>query len=714
MACRLACHLLPSPSVAYLVLARKYRPERFADMIGQEHITRTLRNAIKEDRVHHAYLFCGVRGLGKTTAARILAKCLVCERGPTDDPCNECAQCTAVNESRSVDVIEIDGASNNKVEHVRGLREQVNYLPQSARRKVYIIDEVHMLTDSAFNALLKTLEEPPEHVTFIFATTEPHKVLQTILSRVSRLDFRRVTVPVLVGHLHNLLSQEGIEAEDDALHLIAQSSEGSVRDGLTLLDKVISFAAEPSRITSEEVRTILGAADRFAIADLLDAIFERDARAVVGRFDEITRSGADLLQLAISILQHLRDLAVVKLTQNREALLDISDGLFDRLSEQAKGVETVVISQHFDRFTRVVEGLETSQIPRLSLEMGLLDLVNAEPLMPMGDLVARLNALSGAGSTGGGSSGPTGGAGRASGGGSKTARTTRAGRRGAQATPAESAPAPATPPEPRPQAEPAPTEPSRNAEPPEPSRNAEPPEPSRNAEPARAPTAPPSNSPLAKQLWGMVSDSLADGPAATGGNNGTSPPPGAGAPASAGDAGFHLTHADEPVVSAPQAPEAPEAACPSSRCIPREPIDYKTMEPIDAWEQLLDRVRGEDDLLFAVLGGLGLSRLGDGVLELAGAKNNFARDHLDERPELRASLQHFIEEYFGESLELKMLDATPSLPELPSLNLIEEKRAADRRAEVEGRARQNPRIRALLAAFDGELREVKPLDDATP
>jgi DNA polymerase-3 subunit gamma/tau len=242
--------------VAYLALARKYRPQRFADMIGQEHVTRTLQNAIKADRVHHAYLFCGVRGLGKTTAARILAKCLVCERGPTDEPCNQCNQCVAINEGRSVDVIEIDGASNNSVDDIRSLRDQVNYLPHSARRKIYIIDEVHMLTQQAFNALLKTLEEPPPHVTFMFATTDPHKVLATILSRVSRLDYRRVRVATLVPYLREILSKEGLAVEDEGLKVIARCGEGSVRDSLTLLDKVIAFASDPTATAAARRRDL--------------------------------------------------------------------------------------------------------------------------------------------------------------------------------------------------------------------------------------------------------------------------------------------------------------------------------------------------------------------------------------------------------------------------------------------------------------------------
>jgi DNA polymerase-3 subunit gamma/tau len=393
--------------VAYVVLARKYRPQRFADLVGQEHVTRTLGNAIAHNRVHHAYLFCGARGLGKTTAARLLAKCLVCVKGPTIDPCNVCNECTAVTEGRSVDVIEIDGASNNKVEDVRGIRDQVRYLPQTARRKIYIIDEVHMLTGSAFNALLKTLEEPPEHVTFIFATTEVHELPATILSRVSRFDFRRLSSSQLVAHLQWILGQEGVTVEEAGLYTIARAGDGSVRDSLTLLDKVIAFASDTQQVSAEEVRLVLGVPSTLAVAGLVEAVLARDAALTLRRFDEVFASGQDLLALSLEFLKHLRDLMIVKLCGTREALVDTSDAEFEQLRVQAGGVASVVLAQLFDRFTRVVDALPRTRVPRLVLEMGLLDLVQSEPLMPLGDLIDRLEQISSGTPAGGAGDGGT-------------------------------------------------------------------------------------------------------------------------------------------------------------------------------------------------------------------------------------------------------------------------------------------------------------------
>jgi len=411
-------------------------------MVGQEHIGRTLGNAIRQGRVHHAYLFAGARGLGKTTTARIFAKGLVCEQGPTAEPCNACTQCTAVNEGRSVDVLEIDGASNNSVENIRSLREQVHYLPQSARRRVYIIDEVHMLTTSAFNALLKTLEEPPAHVNFIFATTEPQRVLPTILSRVSRLDFRRVSVEEAVAHLRSILEDERLQVDEGGLRLIARASGGSIRDSLTLLDQVIAFARDPSAVTEAETREVLGQADRHAVIELVAAVLERDPDAVIARLDALVGGGLDLMVLSLQILEHLRDLMLASVCRERAALGSLTDSEYEELRTAAGAAEPAVFAQCFDRFSRVVDRLPTSRVQRLLVEMALLDLANSEPVTPLGDLVEQLQALAQGGpgpAPSPGSTGQPGGSGRAPARGARTASAT-AGGGGDVADPRASAP----------------------------------------------------------------------------------------------------------------------------------------------------------------------------------------------------------------------------------------------------------------------------------
>ncbi|MGH1344291.1 MAG: DNA polymerase III subunit gamma/tau [Nannocystales bacterium] len=441
--------------MSYVVLARKHRPLVFDDMVGQEHVGRTLGNAIRQDRVHHAYLFAGARGLGKTTTARIFAKGLVCEQGPTATPCNECEQCVSVNEGRSVDVMEIDGASNNSVDNIRNLREQVHYLPQTARRKVYIIDEVHMLTTSAFNALLKTLEEPPDHVNFIFATTEPQKVIPTILSRVSRLDFRRVSPEEAIAHLENILEKEERSVDKGGLRLIARAAGGSVRDSLTLLDQVIAFADDPTKITEEETRRVLGQADRARISDLVGAVLTHDPDAVMAQFDELVTAGHDLTVLSLQLLEHMRDLTLAAVCRSNAVFKGATEAEVGTLREQAKKADPVTLSQMFDRFSRVVDRLPTSRVQRMLLEMGLLDLAHDEPLVPLEDIVARLESMNGngggtpPGGGGGGFSAPPGRGGPSRGQGPGQGRRAD----GAPAQPASfsapaapSAPAPAAPP----------------------------------------------------------------------------------------------------------------------------------------------------------------------------------------------------------------------------------------------------------------------------
>jgi DNA polymerase-3 subunit gamma/tau len=379
-------------SVSYLVLARKYRPQRFADLAGQEHVARTLTNAIALERVHHAFLFTGARGIGKTSAARILAKALCCEKGPTADPCGACSMCKAISSGQSVDVLEIDGASNTGVDDVRTLREGVHYLPAEARKKVYIIDEVHMLSTSAFNALLKTLEEPPPHVVFIFATTEVHKIPATILSRCQRYDFKLLSTGALTQHLTTILSAEGIEHDADAVRLLAREASGSVRDSLSLLDQVLAYVGK-DKLTRERVAEVLGVADRSLLFTLATSVLDRDVPQALRSLAAAVDRGVDLVQLSRSFLGLLHDLEIIALVPDAA---DIVDATPDEIAEAKKLAEKAprgLVTSLFERWARAVEDAGRSQTPRLIIEMALVDLCFIEPLLPLGDLIDRLGRL---------------------------------------------------------------------------------------------------------------------------------------------------------------------------------------------------------------------------------------------------------------------------------------------------------------------------------
>ena len=681
--------------MSYVVLARKYRPMSFADMVGQEHVSRTLGHAIEQGRVHHAYLFAGARGLGKTTTARIFAKGLVCEKGPTAEPCNACEQCLAVNESRSVDVMEIDGASNNSVDDIRSLREQVHYLPQSARRKVYIIDEVHMLTTSAFNALLKTLEEPPAHVNFVFATTEPQKVLATILSRVSRLDFRRVSPEELVAHLRSILERENVHIDDGGLLLIARAAGGSVRDSLTLLDQVIAFADDPSDIQEEQVRGVLGQAGRSAITGLVDALLDRDPDAVVQRFDEIVVAGHDLMVLSMQLLEHLRDLTLARVCKQRSVLPSLTDAEYESLRAQASKADAAVLGQLFDRFTRIVDRLPQSRVPRLLVEMGLLELARAEPVVPLGDLVERLRALAGGQSVPPRSGG--GGDARSAGGRPSAPAEARPDRRRAD-SPSTPAPAVAFSPPP-----PEPAEPE-----PEP---VESPRVEASAPVESAPSLEPSfgDSEFSRNLWKMAKESGA----VISGSRSPEPEPepepqrnGREAPEASRPA------SRSPVHATPGDPAAPVVPKPSSPCELPPPragvIDVDAMEPFAAWEELVRRIRLEDEYVSAISCQVGLAALADGVLRVAASPRSFEHTELS-RPEVRATIEQAARDHLGRPYRLELVAGEPTVPDLPSIVLVDQQRREEQQAQVEAEAREHQGIRSLVETFGAQLTSVKPL-----
>jgi len=383
--------------MSYLVLARKWRPKFFDEVVGQEHVARTLKNSIEQDRVHHAYLFCGARGVGKTSTARILAKSLNCEEGPTSEPCYDCQSCADITEGQSVDVYEIDGASNRGINEIRELREGVRYAPSQGRFKIYIIDEVHMLTTEAFNALLKTLEEPPDHAYFIFATTEPQEIPITILSRCQRFDFKRISQTDIVDHLEAICDEEGIETERAALQLIARQADGAMRDALSLLDQVIGFAGD--EVDEQEVADILGVANREHLFDISRGVLRRDAQEALKALDVVHRYGYDLQQFASELVAHLRDLTVVAAVGEPARVTSLTESELEEARAQlaAMNVEGETRRQLLHRYFSVMANgareMTRSPHPKLIFEMTLVRLTDLEPLVELDLLVDRLDAL---------------------------------------------------------------------------------------------------------------------------------------------------------------------------------------------------------------------------------------------------------------------------------------------------------------------------------
>jgi DNA polymerase-3 subunit gamma/tau len=377
--------------VSYLVLARKWRPQTFEDVVGQQATTRALTSALESGRIAHAFLFTGARGVGKTTAARILAKALNCERGPGPRPCNVCSICEEVTSGRSVDVLEIDGASNTGVDDIRDLREKVKYLPARTRYKVVIIDEVHMLSGSAFNALLKTLEEPPPHVVFVFATTEPHKIPATVLSRVQRYDFRRIQFAQVLARLDEICRSEGVTAAEGALAVIAREAEGSMRDALSLLDQAWSAAAG-GELREEEVAEALGVVDRGTLLGLGRALLARDARACLAGIEQVFARGYDIRQFAGALLTLLRDLAVAKVAPE-SAFFDRPEHEVQEMRAMVETHEAATVYRQFDTLARAFDEIARAAYPKLLLEMTLLKMAAAEPLRPIAEALSRLEAL---------------------------------------------------------------------------------------------------------------------------------------------------------------------------------------------------------------------------------------------------------------------------------------------------------------------------------
>jgi DNA polymerase III subunit gamma/tau len=355
--------------VDYQVSARKYRPGTFDDVIGQPHVVQTLVNAVSTKRIAQAYLFSGTRGVGKTTVARILAKALNCEQGPTGTPCGTCPNCTEIAQGRSVDVIEIDGASNTSVDDVREIRENVKFTPFKGAYRVYIIDEVHMLSNSAFNALLKTLEEPPSHVVFIFATTEIHKIPATILSRCQHYNFRRIAKTEVISRLRHVADQDGIAIEDRSLAALARASEGSMRDGLSLLDQAVAFGGKS--IVHADLEALLGAVPQELLRSLISAVISQDSAAALRTLAQLIEGGHDLRAYCADVVEYLRNLLVVSVTPQQEwsTLMEASPDDLTQLAADKASFAPEQIQQLFALFTQAEDALRLSAHPRFVLEM---------------------------------------------------------------------------------------------------------------------------------------------------------------------------------------------------------------------------------------------------------------------------------------------------------------------------------------------------------
>lgn len=379
--------------MSYQVLARKCRPQTFSEVVGQEHVTRTLGNAISAGRIAHAYLFAGERGVGKTSIARILAKALNCRSadGPVAEPCGKCDSCVEITQGISMDVHEIDGASNNRVDEVRELRENARYVPVRDRYKIYIIDEVHMLSNSAFNALLKILEEPPGHVLFMFATTEPRNIPDTILSRCIRFDFKRIAAQAIISHLEHIAGDEDVQISHAALGLIARESGGSMRDAQTLLERAIAYCGSP--VQDEDLREMLGHIDRRLLYEVLEPLIAGDAPACIAALAAGFDNGVEPAQYYFSLLEMLRDMLLLQKAGHAEQVLDLAEDDRDRLTALAGQISEEALLRSFRILFSAESDITRSSCPRIALELCLMEMITLKQALPLEDLLERLQGL---------------------------------------------------------------------------------------------------------------------------------------------------------------------------------------------------------------------------------------------------------------------------------------------------------------------------------
>jgi len=378
--------------MSYTVLARKYRPQKFSEVIGQEHVTRTLQNAIEQGRTAHGYIFSGHRGIGKTTVARILAAALNCRSKdhPVPEPCGVCESCTEIRAGNSVDVIEIDAATNRGIDEIRELREAARYRPARDRFKIYILDEAHQITDAAFNALLKTLEEPPDHIVFMLATTQPEDIPQTIRSRCQHFSFRAVKFHAIVGQLRDLVTREKIDADDDALALLAEAGDGSMRDALSILDQAI--ASSTGKLTADSVRNLVGAAPAHILEQVMQAVSESKSEEILRQVDHLISEGHSPTHFARQMVRFLRNATVAKIAGQESALLQISSEERERVARIAELFSEEDLTRHLQIMLRTHGELGYKQEQRFHLELGLLKMAHAQKLIPIEKLLSEVGS----------------------------------------------------------------------------------------------------------------------------------------------------------------------------------------------------------------------------------------------------------------------------------------------------------------------------------
>ena len=377
--------------MSYLVLARKWRPQTFEEVVGQQSVIRTLQNAIDRHRIPHALIFSGVRGVGKTTLARLVAKALNCQEGPTKIPCNKCEHCTEITAGNAIDIHEIDGASNRGIQEIRELKENIRFFPTKSRYKIVIIDEVHMLTTEAFNALLKTLEEPPEHVFFMFATTELHKIPITILSRCQRYELQKVSSRELFTFFSKIAQEEKVIISDWAVNIIVREAGGSVRDGLSLLDQIFSFGGD--EITDEDVIQVLGLVDSQVVSSMAAAILNSDLANGLRILEETSNYGVDLKRLANDLLYYFRALLICRISADPEKLLDVPDQEFAEMRQIGSQHTVETLQLYFNMLLKGVEEMQYSSHPRLAFEMALIRAAEAGNVVPVAELLGKLETM---------------------------------------------------------------------------------------------------------------------------------------------------------------------------------------------------------------------------------------------------------------------------------------------------------------------------------